>query len=362
MNLAHLKEGWRIFQRKRRVKKYGLHKYKGNASQICKQIIEDCWNGTYFQTSSDYGHYCVFYMRDFGWAIGSLLELGYENRVLKTLEYALNHYAAQKLTTTINQKGKCIDIFRYSPDSISYLIRCLKLADSHHLIDQYHDFLMDEVNKCFEKFFNPDTGLIRRDIHFGSMKDSTNRECSTYDNLMLAMLSMDLDSLGLANPFAEYNIKKTIKKHLWNGDFFYDDINRREIVTGDNNTFPYWTGVYQDKAMMRSSIKSIQNAELDDPFPLKYSNKPIGEELLWRKWLVSDYQTHSIKTHMGAIYIHMVKKVDSELAQKYKNQYEEIIENYKTYLENFTAEGKPLSSAFYYSDEGNLWAANYLTL
>ncbi len=38
------------------------------------------------------------------------------------------------------------------------------------------------------------------------------------------------------------------------------------------------------------------------------------------------------------------------------------MEEHGTYLENFNKDGKPLGSRFYYSDEGNIWAANYLTL
>ncbi|MGV9205046.1 MAG: hypothetical protein ACOC44_13625 [Promethearchaeia archaeon] len=362
MKLAHLKEGWRIFKRKRRVKRKGLKEYEGTALEICRQIVEDCWNGTYFRISTDWGHYRVFYIRDFGWAIGSLLDLGYREKVIKTLEYALDKYANQRLTTTINEKGKCIDIFRYSPDSIAYLIRCLRLANFPELITKYREFLLCEVEKCFEKCFDTETSLIRADMHFGSMKDSTNRICSTYDNIMLTMLSMDLDDLDLPNPFHDFDIKGAIKENLWNGEYFYDDISRREIVTGENNTFPYWTGVFKDKEMIKSSIECIRAAQLDEPFPLKYSNEKISDEIFWRRWLVSDYQTHSIKSHMGAIYIHVVQEVSEKLAQTYIDKYTKVIEKHGTYLENFTEKGEPLNTLFYYSDEGNLWAANYLTL
>jgi hypothetical protein len=362
MNISHLQEGLRIYKRRKRVNRNGLHEYEGNAIEICKQIVEDCWNEKYFQTSTDHGHYCEFYMRDFGWAIESLLKLDYRDRILKTLEYSLKKYSQDKLTTTINPKGKCIDIFRYSPDSISYLIRCLKLAKAESLISKYQDFIRKEVMKCFNLCFDTKTSLIKADMHWGSMKDSTNRNCSTYDNVMLAMLSSDLEELQLENPFQNFSIKSSIKKELWSGNYFYDDIHKYSVITGENNTFPYWTGVFTDSKMMKTSIESIQSAKLDEPFPLKYSNQKFGKELFWRKWIVSDYQTHSIKTHMGAIYIHVVNKINPDLAKNYLNSYTQIIEKHKTYLENFDSKGKPLNTKFYFSDEGNLWAANYLTL
>lgn len=362
MKWAHLKEGWRIYKRARRVRKHGFHRYPGDARETCTQIVEDCWNGTYFQTATDHGHYCCFYMRDFGWAIESLLTLGHRDRVLATLAYALEKYADQGLTTTITPAGKCIDVFRYSPDSVAYLVRCLEVAGAAALVTRYRDFLDAEVATCFERCFDPTTSLIRADEHWGSMKDSTNRNCSTYDNVMLAMLSRSLDALALPNPFHEYDIKGALRERLWNGEYFYDDIHAYPVVTGENNTFPYWTGVFTDPAMVRASIDSIRAAGLDDPFPLKYSNEPLGKQLAWRKALVSDYQTHSIKTHMGALYIHVVQEVDPALARDYTARYTAWIERHGTYLENFTAAGEPLATRFYHTDEGNLWAANYLTL
>lgn len=362
MKIAHLKEGWRIYKRRQRVNKEGLHKYQGSAKEICQQIIEDCWNGSYFQTSTDHGHYNGFFMRDFGWAIDSLLELGHEERILKTLEHIMTTFSKHGLTTTITPEGKCIDIFRYSPDSVSYLIKCLKVAKATDLINQYRDFLASEVEKCFKLVLNPSTAMVKPNVHFGSMKDSTNRSCSTYDNVMLAMLSRDLDELGMKNPFKEHDVKNAIKEELWNGHYFYDDISKTPAVTGDSNLFPFWTDVFEDEEMLKASMQSIQDAGLDDPFPLKYSNEKISKEIFWRKWLVSDYQTHSIKTHMGALYIHVLKRVFPKTAKQHVKTYTNLIETHGTYLENFTAKGEPLNSRFYFSDEGDIWCANYLTL
>ncbi|MFW5780385.1 MAG: hypothetical protein ACOCWI_02910 [Bacillota bacterium] len=364
MKIDHIKEGKRIFKRAKRVRKQGLYKYEGDADKICFQIIEDCWNGVYFMTSSYNGHFCEFYMRDFAWAVKALMQLGYEKKVKKTLEYALDKYSKDKLTTTINPEGKCVDIFDYSPDSIAYLIHSLKIANADELITKYKDFLQMEIKKCFDKCFDTNTSLMKKDAHFGSIKDSTFRYCSTYDNTMLAMMSKDLDILKLENPFQAYDIKKAMIENLWNKEkgYWYDDLSKYDIVTGDSNTFPYWTGVFTDKKMIESSIKNIIKAGLDNPFPLKYSNQKFGKESLWRKLTVPEYQTHSIKTHMGCLYIHVVNSVDKEKAKEYKEKYKKLIEKYGTYLENFFQNGEPLNTKFYFSDEANVWSANFLTL
>lgn len=361
--LSQLAEGLRIFKRAFRVRKTGIKEYTGSAYEICHKIIQDCWNEKYFQISIKDGHFCEFFIRDFGWAIKPLLRLGYREKVIKTLEYALKKYSEQRLTTTITPAGKCVDIFRYSPDSIAYLIRCLKLSKAYHLIDTYNDFLKKEIDKCFKRCFDAKTSLVRADKYFGAMKDSAKRKSSTYDNVMIAMLSNDLNEIEFHNPFKKYDIKKAIKENLWNGKYFFDDLNKYPIVTGENNLFPYWTGVFQNKEMLKSSIQSIQEAELDKPFPLKYSSDKFkGLKKNLTKLFVPNYQSNSIKMHMGALYIQMLKKIDFEKANAHIAAYKNLIEQYKTYLEGFYPDGTPFRTFFYYSDEGNLWCANYLTL
>ena len=54
-------------------------KYEGTAKQICENIVKDCWNGRFFQTST--GNFKQFWSRDFGWCVGSLMKLNYEKEV-----------------------------------------------------------------------------------------------------------------------------------------------------------------------------------------------------------------------------------------------------------------------------------------
>jgi len=189
INLTHISEAWRIFKRSRYVKKYGIRKYDGNADEICKKIMLDCWNGKYFQVSA--GHFNEFYIRDFGFCVDSLLKLGYQNKVRQTLTYALEIFSRQGLRTTITPKGKAIDIFTYSPDSIAYLIRSLRAARTNDLIKKHKEFLIEEINKCFNLCFDKELSLVKANKYFGAMKDEAKRKSSTHDNVMIAMLSMN---------------------------------------------------------------------------------------------------------------------------------------------------------------------------
>jgi GH15 family glucan-1,4-alpha-glucosidase len=82
-------ESARMVLRRIRVSLKGVKQYSGNSEQICEQIIKDCYTKekNYFMVSQ--GHFCEFYARDFGWCSEALLDLGYEQEVLNTLDYAL---------------------------------------------------------------------------------------------------------------------------------------------------------------------------------------------------------------------------------------------------------------------------------
>src|SRR3989344_2702653 len=85
---THISEALRIFRRSLKVRVSGFKKYDGDAKEICERIINDCFNGKYFQTST--GHFCQFWTRDFGMCAESLVKLGYKKEVGMTLEYALD--------------------------------------------------------------------------------------------------------------------------------------------------------------------------------------------------------------------------------------------------------------------------------
>ncbi len=358
LNLNHLSEALRIFRRSRIVKNRGIKQYNGNANKICRQIIEDCWNGRYFQVSA--GHFCEFYIRDFGFCIDSLLKLGYKDKVLKTLEYALSVYSKQRLTTTIIPSGKCIDVFDYSPDSLAFLLRCLRISDAKELVETYRAFLLKETNKYFNLVIDKKTGLVRTDRKFSSIKDQSIRKSSCYDNCMTAMLSNELDKLKMSNPFKAYDYKKLIKDNFWTGNYFLDDLSGERYIAGDANIFPFWTGIFDDREMLKKCISSIQKEGLDKPFPLKYTKN--AKRLNFVSSFSQNYEGTSVWMHIGPLFVFLVKKIDRKKAADYLDVYTNLIKKYKNFIEVFNPDGTPYKSQFYHADEGMLWAANYLAL
>lgn len=375
---THLQEGFRIFRRSWK-QRLNPKRYAGNAQEICQQIVKDCWNGQFFQASTNQGNFAQFWTRDFGWCTAALLKWGYQQEVRQTLKYALHRfYDAGKVTTAITPPGKPFDFPGLAVDSLPWLIHSLHLAKFP--LYQYKDFLNQQLEKFVQDFVNPHTGLVRTDQHFSSMKDYSKRQSSCYDNCMLAMLKKDLQEMSeLQNPLTKFNYPALLKQHFWNGRYFYDDLTKQEYVAGDANVFPFLLGIIKERGgedgrdngdgedskaerMLRSAWQEMQKAGLDAPFPLKYTASRKNIKFIWNEVLVHNYESNTLWTHLGPLFIKVVQQIDKVKAEEYKKHYTEWIEREGNYLEVFSTQGKPFRTPFYSSSSGMLWASNYLVL
>lgn len=360
---THLSEGLRFLLHNVKVKTFGYKKYRGDAKYICRNIVKDCWNGQYFQTST--GHYRQFWSRDFSWCVDSLMKLGWDEEVLMTLLYALAVFSNNKgITTTITPSGRPYDFpDRYAPDSLASIMYALKAANAKQLVKEHLDFLDNELEKFYNTVVDKGTGLVRRRTHFSSMRDHYVRDSSCYDNVMVAWLAESLKKFrNLFNPFKGYNLRKLIKEEFWTGTYFLDDLSGSRHITGDANVFPLWTGLFNSKEMIKKVVFEIESAELDRPMPLKYSAGKAKEKAIWVEQFVPNWEKDSVWPHMGMLYLELVKKVDKGLFEDYYDLYKKAILKHKTFLEVYDNKGKPYSSLVYSADEGMLWCANFLTL
>ena len=222
LSATHYKEGLRIFKSSLRRKSSGFKQYSGNAEEICSAIVEDCWNKKMFFLQTGASHFAQFWTRDLGICTEALIAIGYREKVLLTLDYALERFARyKKVTTTITPKGKPYDFPVFASDSLPFLIHSLKIANATHLLRKYQPFLLNEIQRYHDIVMDPATGMVRAKAHFSSMKDYSKRSSSTYDNCMAAMLSKDLEEINFYNPLHDYDIAGNIKKNLWNGKYFF---------------------------------------------------------------------------------------------------------------------------------------------
>ena len=194
------------------------------------------------------------------------------------------------------------------------------------------------------------------------MKDNIITQSSCYNNCMLAMLSNNLNKLKLNNPFKNHDLKKVIKKHFWKNGFI-DDLSNDATYTGDANTFPYWTNVFDNKKMFKTSLDKIKELGLDQPFPLKYTNtRNKQKELKPMRYFIPGWQSNTIWCHLGMCFLDIVKKYDKKLLKQYLDQYKAVIETNQNFLEVFNSDGTPYNKLFYKSDSGMLWACKYMNL
>jgi hypothetical protein len=359
ITLTHLKEGIRIYLTSLKTKRRGFRQYQGSAEEICKQIVHNCWTGRFFQTSTT--NFAQFWTRDFNWCCKSLVQLGHQEKVKQTLDYALTIFQKHnQITTTITPSGTPYNVYHYAVDSLPSLINALKTLNDQELINQYKPFLESEITKFFNLVIEKETGLVKRK-NFSSMKDYSKRKSSCYDNCMVAFLANNLKKLNLINPFEKYNYPQLIKQQFWNGQYFYDDLNKQNYVAGDANLFPFALGIFNDQEMLKSCLNHIQKEKLDQPFPLKYTNhRP--EHFIWLEFLVRGYEKDTLWQHMAPLYIKLTQITDQEKFDHYHQQMTQLIEKHKNFLEVFHPNGQPFKSPFYHCDQGMLWAANYLTL
>ena len=362
-----INEAWRMFRRNLNIKYKGLEKFSGTDDEICEKIIDSCYNHKkqFFQTSPDKkSNYAEFYARDFGWCCAPLINLGYKKEVLKTLDYAMKIYEKNKeITVAISPDDKPFNFPNvYSPDSVAYMFRSLRILKNKELIKKYATFLNDEV-KRFRKICIDDSGNIKKK-HFSGMRDYAILKGSCYDMIMACMLDDEINNINrfmrrkiIKNPFQEMNLKHNLINNFWNGGYFYD---YKGIVCGHNNVYPYFLSIIKDEKMLRLSLKAIQEVKLDDLLPLKYAPKNDRSRFTWQNIFVSSWEKDTSWTMLGMAYIDILSKINSKEAKTHLAHYKTLIEKYG-FVEVYDRL-KPYRSAFYVSETRMLWACIYLDL
>jgi len=108
-------------------------------------------------------------------------------------------------------------------------------------------------------------------------------------------------------------------------------------------------------------MNSIIKEGLDKPLPIKFSTSEVNNPII-PYLLIKNYQGTTIWTHMGPLFINLMKQVNAKKAKSYKKKYEKLIKHYGNYLEVLNNNLTPFQSPFYMSDDSMLWAVNYLNL
>src|SRR5689334_20033115 len=104
-----------------------IEHFDGDAEQICRQVVERCWNGEYYKTSL--GHFEQFFIRDFGTVSESLVRTGQRKHVLHTIKWAMMFYRrSAKITTCVDKFGNCFDAPMHAVDSLPWLLHSITVS------------------------------------------------------------------------------------------------------------------------------------------------------------------------------------------------------------------------------------------
>lgn len=365
--ITQAQEGIRMFRRAQKVKREGFRKYSGTPEQMCRKIIEESFNKKekYFMVSS--GHFQQFYVRDFAYNAKALIALGYGKEVRLTLIYALEKFSKEKrITTTITPQGKPFDFSGRGPESIALFIHTIRITKNTDLCKKYKNFLQKQVDDVAQNMIDKKTLLPREDKEFQSPRDQVTSPSSCYNACMIAMLAEDAQKIGLSFPWKKEKIKKKIIQKYWNGKYFFNDSRKQELVLGDANTFPFWTGVIDEKKILKATMTAIHSAELDEPYPLQYINSIDKHKEKRNIHLASlfspDYMTDTRWMHLGLAYLEVLIKHDKKRTKRYLQAYTQNLLKHRTFLEVYSVDGNPYETPFYVSDEAMIWCATYLWL
>lgn len=301
---------------KRRITFREYSTYPGNDREICNSIIKDCWNEEFFSTSG--GHFKVFYTRDFYFCLEGLIKLGYQNECEKTLKFALSSFKKYGGVYSIVSKYGAYDYYYSSSDSLALFLDSIRKCNPQ-LIKGNERFINKQVKKFYLKYVDKN-GLIKKDAKLTGIRDSYVRNSSTYDNCMLAVLKENLDYFGLPNPLKKFNYEDLLIHNFWNGEYFYDDLNKNKYFVADANVFPFYFDIVKFKAMKNSVVNYIKKEKLDVPLAVRYSNnRNKSQELFITKLFAPNYTGETVFGHLGLCYIKSLMNSHSRLAKEYLN-------------------------------------------
>lgn len=362
------------------------------------------------------GHFSDLFVRNTGIFYNSILDPripstqeDYNNRQLiiyKTVTFALDDFLKYKKDTTtislLTSKMSVVsNIYARASDSLySILYGLVTLQSPDHLISLYPSTnekssltfnqdikaktlkiintntlgLESLLNNYFSQVLS-DNYLIKKDLNLSSARDGIKRSSSFYDNVIAhstAKLALKLNlNIRISKSIDLTSWKNLIIQTYWNDQtgIFNDDLNHKSFSADQLITLS--TGFLElnhqtVKEKYYSIISYIQSKQLDQPFPLHYSDAHNPKQLYWPVRIgAPHYMTHSIWSHWGIEYIKLLILLSSktneyqETAKKHLNSYRQNIEQYGGYPECYDLSGKPLQESLYKTVLHTSWVINY---
>jgi hypothetical protein len=367
LNLIHpiVPAGFRIAATGLFRRAFGHRTYAGDAQQICRKIVRACFDETRGCYMTSPRTYRDFWARDFGRCVPSLIYLGFRDEVISTFRYALHHYRrGGKFSLVIHPSGGLFDFPAYAPDGFAFFLHGLVQLHHPSLVDENRRFLEQEVRRFYITVVHKKTGLVRTDRRFSEAQDYADRKGSCYSTVMCHLVSRAADALQLQNPLAKYDYPALIRGAFWNGEYFYDDLQKRPYLTGDACILPFWAdAVPQAQSAFPIVSHRMDEAGLTSPSPLRYGTRQGPKRpMIWLD-RVNPWQRNAVWTCLGVQYLEVLKRFDVPRYLLELSRLEALVERLHCFPEVLEPTTLTLfESAFYRSEDSMLWAADLLAM
>jgi hypothetical protein len=339
-----------------------LEHIPGTAQEVCAEIVDRTWNGTFYRTSL--GHYDFFWMRDFGTVAESLTKLGHKHNVHATLRWALEHFMqVNHVTLCIDKAGHTFNApDQHSIDALPWLMHSLAVSE-YPLNRKERTFLNERVQNYTHRYIDSMTGHLKKSL-YAELRDAVFYDRSAYSYTLVGRLSAAIDELGLDPfPFPVGRYAEALLEYYWNGSYFKAD-SKMDAFSAECALMPFFLGVVNDKSLADQTFDYINEEKYNEPYPLKYSKK--AGKLRYRFGMgpvaMPNYTGDTIWTWHATFYLHLLRRYHRP---EYKKQYEkfaELIERHGNYPELVNPDGSWYYAPFYRSDPGMVWAALFLEL
>ena len=124
----------------------------------------------------------------------------------------------------------------------------------------------------------------------------------------------------------------------WMGDSFRDSLCRT-FPSGDANVWPFFFGIFDDRAMRRRAFACWRRAASRARFRCATSSAALpGSELPVPRLFTPNYQGDPSWTQLGPVYLHLLEEVDRPRMERHRATMAALIERDRNYLEMYTPE------------------------
>lgn len=335
-------------------------KIEGTAREICEAVVEQCWNGTFYRTST--GNFDYFWIRDFAAVSESLCALGHTDRVIATLKWALGHYMKRgAITLCITPNGRLFNAPTSGIDTLPWLIHAIWAA-GYELNADEHEFLVRKLEEYREDFIDPNTGHLLSRIGFAELRDSVLYDRSAYSVALVGHMAKCCEQLGLGEAFPHSSAvyQDVLQTHYWNGHHFSADYTNQSF-SAESALIPFALGLIDDAEKLAGTLDYIRDHQLASPHPMKYTDTPGRFHYrLWAKTIMRNYAGDTIWTWHGAYYLRLLRSQKHPDTETQEKSFATMIEHHQTFPELLNPDGTLYESLIYKSSEGMIWAALYV--